>query len=204
MNKTLKTFSLAAIAITSVITFGSCKDPAAGKASAPAQTKNEKTEAAAQSIAYVCIDTIINKYDFCTEHSKLLENRWNNLKASLDAKSNALQNSAMSFQKKVQSGEFTSQEQAAKVQKSLLKQQEELEKLQSKYSVQFEKERQKYNDEMRDSIESFLKDYNKDHKYSIILSKVENNILYAEKSMDITEDVLNGLNKRYKSSKKSK
>jgi Skp family chaperone for outer membrane proteins len=30
---------------------------------------------------------------------------------------------------------------------------------------------------------------------------VENNILYADKSMDITEDVVNGLNKRYKSSK---
>jgi len=33
---------------------------------------------------------------------------------------------------------------------------------------------------------------------------VENNILYAEKKMDITEDVLNGLNKRYKSSKTAK
>ena len=54
---------------------------------------------------------------------------------------------------------------------------------------------------MKDSIENFLKDYNKDHKYAIILSKVENNILYADKSLDITEDVLNGLNKRYKSSK---
>ena len=65
-------------------------------------------------------------------------------------------------------------------------------------------ERQKYNEEMRDSIENFLKDYNKTHKYSIILSKIESNILYADKAMNITQDVLKGLNKRYKASKEKK
>ena len=125
----------------------------------------------------------------------------NNIKATLASKGKALQNSAINFQQKVQSGAITSQEQAQKIQASLQKQQMELENLQDKYSAQFEKERQKYNEEMKDSIENFLKDYNKDHKYAMILSKVENNILYADKSLDITEDVLNGLNKRYKSSK---
>ena len=155
-------------------------------------------------IAYVCIDTIINRYEFCIEHSKVLETRMNNIKATLASKGKALQNSAINFQKKVQSGAITSQEQAQKIQVSLQKQQMELENLQDKYSAQFEKERQKYNDEMKDSIESFLEDYNRARKYSMILSKVENNILFADKKMDITEEVLNGLNKRYKSSKDNK
>lgn len=162
-------------------------------------TKSDKEENG--KIAYVCIDSIINNYEFCTEHSKVLEKRMNNIKATLASKGKALQNSAINFQQKVQSGAITSQEQAQKIQASLQKQQMELENLQDKYSAQFEKERQKYNEEMKDSIENFLKDYNKDHKYAMILSKVENNILYADKSMDITEDVLIGLNKRYKSSK---
>ena len=87
-------------------------------------------------------------------------------------------------------------------QASLQKRQEELQVLQEKLSREFEEERQKYNDEMRDSIENFLQDYNKTHKYSIILSKIESNILYADKPMNITQDVLKGLNKRYKANKK--
>ena len=76
--------------------------------------------------------------------------------------------------------------------------------MQEKLTREFEEERQKDNEEMRDSIENFLKDYNKTHKYSIILSKIESNILYADKAMNITQDVLKGLNKRYKASKEKK
>lgn len=205
MNKPLTKLFVASMMIGATVCFSSC-DPKPGKAVTTAEdSKEAKTEVAENNkIAYVCIDSIINNYEFCTEHSKVLEKRMNNIKATLAAKGKALQNSAISFQQKVQSGEIKSQEQAQKMQASLQKQQIDLENLQDKYSAQFEKERQKYNEEMKDSIENFLNDYNKDHKYAMILSKVENNILYAEKKMDITEDVLNGLNKRYKSSKTAK
>lgn len=179
----------------------------AGKAAPAAGEKQEAKAGDAKAegkIAYVCIDTIINKYEFCTEHSKVLEKRMNSIQATLNAKAQALQNAAINFQKEMQNGTITSQEQAAKKQAALQKQNADLEKLQARYSQQFEKERQKYNDEMRDSIESFLKSYNKDGKYAMILSKVENNILYADKALDITDDVLNGLNARYKSAKDKK
>ena len=35
-------------------------------------------------------------------------------------------------------------------------------------------------------------------KYSIILSKQGENLLYADKSYDITEEIITGLNKAYK------
>ena len=44
----------------------------------------------------------------------------------------------------------------------------------------------------------FLNAYNKDKKYDLILTKQGDNILYAAKRFDITNDVINGLNKRYK------
>ena len=204
MIKSLTTLFIASMTIGTTALFSSCDNK---QGQAPSTTKESQSVAKGEKesgkIAYVCIDTIINSYEFCVEHSKVLEKRMNNIKATLASKGKALQNSAISFQQKVQSGAITSQEQAQKIQESLQKQQIELENLQDKYTAQFEKERQKYNDAMKDSIENFLKDYNKDHKYSMILSKVENNILYADKKLDITEDVLNGLNKRYKSSKGS-
>lgn len=201
MKRNTATLLAIAIAASSALCLPGCTGKA-GKA-APTSTSEAKAATGEEKgkIAYVCIDTIVNSYEYCKEHSEILEKRMNSIKATLNSKGKALQNSAMSFQQKVQNGEIKSEEQARKMQASLQKQQMDLENLQDKYSAQFEKERQKYNEIMKDSIENFLKDYNKDHKYSLILSKVENNILYAEKGMDITEDVLNGLNKRYKSAK---
>ena len=46
--------------------------------------------------------------------------------------------------------------------------------------------------------------YNKAKKYTLILTKQGDNILYADKSYDITNDVIAGLNKAYKPSKAAK
>ena len=51
---------------------------------------------------------------------------------------------------------------------------------------------------MRDSIQSFLVQYNKDKKFDYIISKAGDNILLANKKLDITDEVVKGLNKRYK------
>ena len=40
--------------------------------------------------------------------------------------------------------------------------------------------------------------YNKDKKYSLIFSKQGDNLLYADKAYDITNEVVAGLNKAYK------
>ena len=59
-------------------------------------------------------------------------------------------------------------------------------------------EQAKYNEEMRDSIQNFLKQYNKTKKYDFIMSKAGDNILLANPKYDITNEVVKGLNKRYK------
>ena len=43
-------------------------------------------------------------------------------------------------------------------------------------------------------IQDFLKEYNKDNKYSMVFAKSGLNILYADEGYDITEEVLKGLN----------
>ena len=45
-------------------------------------------------------------------------------------------------------------------------------------------------------LNNYLEVYNKDKKYDMIINKSA--ILYAGKKYDITQDVINGLNKRYK------
>ena len=52
--------------------------------------------------------------------------------------------------------------------------------------------------ELQAAVNNFLTSYNKDKKFDMILSKSGDNILFANKKFDITQDVINGLNKRYK------
>ena len=50
----------------------------------------------------------------------------------------------------------------------------------------------------RDSINAFLKEYNKTHGYSLIFSNTGfDNLLYAERAFNITNDIVDGLNSRY-------
>ena len=52
-------------------------------------------------------------------------------------------------------------------------------------------------EDMMKSIREQLKDYNKDGRYKLILTKVGDNILYAEDALDITEDFIKYLNEHY-------
>lgn len=148
-------------------------------------------------IAYVDIDTLMSLYQFCKDNMLRITQQSESYKNQLNRKSQALQQAAMEFQQKIQQGKFTSQQQAEQAQASLQKMQTDLQNLQEKLSEQFDKEQLQYNNQLRDSIRNFLKAYNKDKRYKMIISKAGDNILLADPSLDITKDVVNGLNKRY-------
>ena len=172
------------------------------KNSKPADVKTPNLPQAgtteAQKIAYIEVDSIMTQYEYCKNFKDSLTTLSNSYQKTVESKMRALQQAAASYQKKLQDGTYTSQEQAANAQASLAKQEQALQKLQEELSVKFDAEQARYNQALRDSLQSFLADYNKKHKYTLILSKAGDNILYAQPSMDITNDVIAGLNKRYK------
>ena len=88
------------------------------------------------------------------------------------------------------------------MQAALERQQRDLQELQARLEGELASETAKFNEALRDSLQNFLKDYNKDKNYDLILSKAGDNILLAGKTFDITQDVINGLNKRYKPASK--
>jgi outer membrane protein len=48
------------------------------------------------------------------------------------------------------------------------------------------------------TIEEYLKEFNKDKGYTYILGYQEGTIYYKDASYDITDEVLKGLNEKYK------
>ena len=194
MNKkhifgTLAVAAMAAMAMTSCDKSKSQADDsqAAAAKTAPTETK----------IAFVEVDSIMSQYKFCKDYSLILQKKGQNIQNTLAQKQQALEAAAANFQQKVQQNAYT-REQAQSIQMSLQKQNNDLQALNQRLSGEFQAETEKYNNALRDSIQHFLAVYNKDKKYGLILSKAGDNILYADKAHDITNEVIAGLNKAYK------
>ena len=103
----------------------------------------------------------------------------------------------MSLTLKIKKKSIT-EEQAVKIQTSLQNKQAQIQTLQQNLTEEFQKEQAKYNEALHDSVDNFLKSYNKTAGYTFILARSNDNILLADAKCDITKDVIAGLNKRYK------
>lgn len=163
--------------------------------------KAEAAQPVSGEVAYVDIDTLAQQYDYCKEGQKALEAKQNAYRNQLNQKGQSLQNAMVAFQKKMQSGGFSSQQEAVNEQQRLQHQQQQLEQFQQKIEQDMQAAAANYQQVLRDSINSYLKDYNKDGRFKMILSKSGDNILYSDKKLDITADVVAGLNKRYSKKK---
>lgn len=186
-------FGVLAVSAFAVLFMASCNksqpnvEPASANAKEPAELK----------IAYVEVDSIMTQYTFAKEYSKILEKKSQNIQNTLAQKGQALQSAAANFQQKVQQNAYT-REQAEAIQAGLQKQNNDLQGLQQRLGNELQEETNKYNKALHDSIAHYLAVYNKDKKYSIIFSKSGDNLLYADKAYDITNEVIAGLNKAYK------
>ena len=149
-------------------------------------------------IAYVEVDSLMTQYNFAKDYSVTLQKKSNNARNTLNQKGNALQAAMANFQQKLNNNGFQSREQAASQQAAIQRQQNDLQELQARLENELASETAKFNEALRDSLQNFLKSYNQDKKFDLILSKAGDNILMGNKKLDITQDVINGLNKRYK------
>lgn len=156
------------------------------------------TNATTSSVAVVDIDTLADKCNYCKDGQKALEAKKNALTKQFNAKTQSLQNAVINFQKKAQAGQFTSQQEAQKQQAALQKQQQDLQVFQERIERDLAKAQQEYQDKLRKDLNTFLKEYNKDGRFKVIISKSGDNVLYTDPSVDITNDVIEGLNKNYK------
>lgn len=176
------------------------KDPAKQVKSngLPKAGTTEVASASACPVAVVDIDTLAAQSEYCKQGQKQLESKQNAYRQQLNAKGQKLQNDMISFQKKAQSGGFTSQQEAEAAQARLQKQQQELQRFQERIEADMAKATQLYQTKLRDDINAFLKEYNKDGRFKVIISKSGDNVLYTDPTVDITNDVIEGLNKLHK------
>ena len=184
------------MAVAAIVALVSCNNASPKMDDQPAA---DSTQAGSLKIAYVEVDSLMTQYEYCKDFTLVLQKKSNNARNTLTQKGQQLQTAMNAFQQKLNNNGFTSREQAEGQQAAIQRQQQSLQELQARLENELASETEKYNQGLRDSLQTFLARYNKDKKYDLILTKQGDNILYATKRFDITADVINGLNKHYKS-----
>lgn len=168
---------------------GSVKQPGLAKAEA---------KAGATSIAYVDIDSLQKHYQYFQDEKKRLEALSKQYDTQLNNKMSQFQNAQSRLQQQMQKGEITYEADYKKEMAKLQRMQEEGQKLETSLAQKLSAEQEKFNKDLLDRVNAYIKEYNKDGKYSLILSKVGTSVLYADPALDITDDIVAGLNKAYK------
>lgn len=193
-------FTLVAIAAILV----SCGE---NKSTQPKENGLQKAEAKAQSassrIAYVEVDSLVTQLEMCKEAKAALEAKSKSYEQQIAAKQKAFQQAYESFGKKMQSTGYGSQAEYEAAQRNLQKMQEDGARLEQQLGAQLAKEQEEFNTRLHDTVQAYLRILNADNRYDMIISKSGDNILYSNPSLDITEEVVKGINKRYAKKGKS-
>ena len=182
-------------ALSALLALTACNNNSVENATDAEATEPEVTGI---KVAYVEVDSLMAQYDFCKDYNLLLNQKGENAQKTLAEKQRALQSHANALQKKYESNGFTTRDELERAQNQLAREQQDLAELEQRLMSELANEQAQLNMEMRDSIQAFLKTYNKAKKYDYILSRSGDNILLANPKFDITRDVVAGLNKRYK------
>lgn len=195
-NFIMKGFMALAVALT----FTQCVSNN-GEEATKAQAEQSNASSSLK-IAFVEIDTLLTKYNFCIDMNEMMIKKEENIRTTLNEKGKKLEAEVREFERKINNNGFTSRERAEQEQARLLKLQQELQELQQKLTEELNAESQKNNLELRDSISSFLKVYNEEKGYDMIISNAGlDNLLFAKPQYNITREVVEGLNSRYSSKK---
>ena len=192
----MKNYYIMALAVAAVLTSCGKSEDAAGDAT---KDKGGKTEAQAiQKIAYVELDSIMNQYKLYQDYEVVLKDKGTEIQNTLAQRQRNLEQHASNLQKKYDNGGFTTKAELESAQNQIQNEQLQLQQTAEKLNAEFNLEQERINQEARDSIQAFLKDYNKTRKYDFVMVKAGDNLLIANPKYDITADVVKGLNKRYK------
>ena len=154
-------------------------------------------------IAYVNTDSLMLNYNFAKDLNDALMSKVEKSRASINQKGQQLSAEVVEFENKVKNNAFLTQERYDSERQRLEKKQRDLQDLMARSQNELEVEGQKVSQQLTDTVLAALKIFNASKKYQFILSNTgTNNVLLANDAYNITQEVLDFLNARYKPEKK--
>lgn len=153
------------------------------------------------SVAYINTDTLMAKYQYALDLQKELEQYQSSKEASYKEQMSRFESDYNNYLK---NGADMTLSQQKSTEAELKKRMEKLQTLEGEYAAQIQKKTFEESEKMTKAVYNYIRDYNeKNSKFDIILSKSFNNspVLYGNPGMDITDEIVKGLNEDYEKSK---
>lgn len=155
-------------------------------------------------IVYIDLDRILQEYDMANDLRSVVETKVQNIQAEVTRRGKKLESEVASFQEKINKGLMTRS--VAEVQGQKLQQQEaEFNQYAAQKQNEINEEQVVMMNQLADAIKTFLDKYNESKQYAMILTNQGGApVITANAALDITDDVLAGLNEEYVKSKNKK
>ena len=196
----LSVISLIAVVVFGVLTLTK------GNSKTEVATEDAATENAAckVSIAYVHLDRILTEYDMANDLGSVVETKVKNIQAEITRRGQKLEKEYASFNEKIEKGLLTRS--VAEAQNQKIQQQDiECQNYAAQKQQEIQEEQVVMMNQISDAIKTFLDKYNAEKQYAMILTNSGGTpVITADASLDITDDVLAGLNEEYIKTKNTK
>lgn len=150
-------------------------------------------------IVWVNMDTLLDRYDYYFDQKREMTNMTSQAEKELQMKGQALERRMATFQDNVQKGLMTRSE-AQKEQEALQIEQGRFLQLQEQHRQKLMDEEQVRTRKVMAAITDFIQKYNEKHGYDYVLSGP---MLYGSPMLNVTDDVLQGLNAEYSAQRKA-
>ncbi|HYK75702.1 MAG TPA: OmpH family outer membrane protein [Daejeonella sp.] len=166
----------------------------------PKQTASE-TDKKAESIVFVNSDSLLNNYEYFKSVREQFQDKSKKAQVELNNKGTAFQREVAAYQ---QSAAGLSAEQRAATEERLARKQQELAAYNQNAGNALANEEAAENEKLYNKVADYLKKHAKSKGYKLVLtySKTNPNLLFADESLDVTKEVVTGLNEEYKKEKK--
>ncbi len=187
-------------AIASLLTLSLAACSGNDKEQAATQDK-AKTDAKADAktslinIRYIDEDTVSAHYNFAKDLKEQSIRSFSRLESAKNAKEKEIQTLGQQIQQKMQSNGYLTEDSYKADMTKLSRMQESAQAYLGNLQHNIEQEMIQQQQTLNDSLQSFIKDYNKTRGYDAILYKSAG--VYYNPALDITQEVIDGLNARY-------
>jgi outer membrane protein len=190
LSLALNILLLVLVAVLFYLHFNAQKKPVA------VTTTKASTQVASQGrIAYFDLDTLQARYQYFKDAEAQLKSSQQSMTAELGGLEREYQKKMGEWQQK---GPSMSQAEADAAQREKARMEQRYQTRRQVLEEALAKKSMEINKDIKLKIEKFLKEYNKDNRYSYILAYMPELIYYRDTTNNITDDLLKGLNESYK------
>ncbi len=162
--------------------------------------KNQKAVGSFNSkdlkVMYLNSDTVLKYYDYFKVNRDRLESKGKRLDQELKSRAQGLQNEIESYQRNASN---LTMGQARTVEEDLGKKRQNLQMYQESLSQEMISDQDRMMKDLYERVTSYLKKYGQERSLQVVLKfDASSDLLFAQDSLDISKDVIKGLNEIYK------